>query len=102
MANGRNKYQSRENRAIVRRLLLREWDPIGIQDIPEAADEYDSYADRAYVMLMEEGATAPMIAAYLEAIAAEHMGLGHSPRTAELSRQVAEKLLTLRPEFQTH
>ena len=29
---GRNKYQSRENRARVRELLMREWDPIGVAD----------------------------------------------------------------------
>ena len=50
MAHGRNKCQSRENRARVRRILLQEWDPIGIRDAPEASDEYDRYADRAYVM----------------------------------------------------
>jgi hypothetical protein len=24
-------------------ILLRDWDPIGINDVPEARDEYDSY-----------------------------------------------------------
>ncbi|WP_272939013.1 hypothetical protein [Sinorhizobium meliloti] len=32
-------------RALVRDVLLRDWDPIGISDIPEAKDEYDAYAD---------------------------------------------------------
>jgi hypothetical protein len=63
MAHGHNRYQSRENRARVRRILLHDWDPIGIQDIPEASDEYDRYADKAYVMLMDERATADRIAA---------------------------------------
>jgi len=63
MSHGRNKYQSRENRARVRQILLRDWDPIGIQDIAEASDEYDRYADKAYVMLMDERATAESIAA---------------------------------------
>ena len=27
----------------VRYLLISEWDPIGVQGIAEAADEYDSY-----------------------------------------------------------
>ncbi len=75
MAEGRNKYQSRENRARVRRILLHDWDPIGIHDVPEASDEYDRYADKAYVMLMDEKATADVIAACLYYVAAEHMGL---------------------------
>ena len=29
--------------AAVRRILIRAWDPIGVADVPEAQDEYDSY-----------------------------------------------------------
>ena len=102
MAHGRNKYQSRENRARVRQILLHDWDPIGIQDVPEASDEYDRYVDKAYVMLMDGRATADMIAAYLYEIAAEHMGLGRHSRLEEISSSVAETLVALRPEFGTH
>jgi len=102
MSHGRNKHQSRENRARVRRILLQDWDPIGVRDIPEASDEYDSYADRAYVMLMDERATADRIAAYLYGIAVEYMGLGHSTLGREDARSVAEALVALRPEFETH
>lgn len=102
MAHGRNKYQSRENRARVRRILLQDWDPIGVKHAPEASDEYDSYADKAYVMLMNDRATADDIAAYLYYIAAEYMSLGHQPRLAESSSAVAETLVALRPEFETH
>ena len=42
MAHGRNKYQSRENRVRVRDILMRDWDPIGVAGIPEAAGEYDA------------------------------------------------------------
>src|SRR5262249_3380405 len=102
MAHGRNKYQSRENRARVRKILLQDWDPIGVKDAPEAIDEYDAYADKAYVMLMDDRATADDIAAYLDYVAAEHMGLGHQPRLADSSKAVAEALVALRPEFETH
>lgn len=102
MAHGRNKYQSRENRARVREILLRDWDPIGVYGIPQAADEYDAYADKAYVMLMVEGATANEIAGYLYIIATEHMGLTDQGRLAEKSNQVAQLLVQLRPEFGTH
>jgi hypothetical protein len=102
MAHGRNKHQSRENRARVRKILLHNWDPIEIHHAPEASDEYDAYADKAYVMLMNDRATADAIAAYLYQIAAEHMGLGHHPRLAETSKAVAETLIALRPKFETH
>ncbi|MGO4128653.1 hypothetical protein AB4Z01_29965 [Inquilinus sp. YAF38] len=102
MSHGRNKYQSRENRARVRRVLLQDWDPIGVRDVAEASDEYDRYADRAYVMLMDERATAESIASYLYGIAVEHMGLGHNTQGKEDARNVAETLVALRPEFETH
>jgi hypothetical protein len=104
MSHGRNKYQSRENRARVRAILWREWDPIGIRDsfeASEASDEYDRYADRAYVMLMDEHATAEAIAAYLFEVATDRMGLTDS-NLAEKSEHVAKLLVSLRPEFGLH
>lgn len=73
--DGRNKYQSRENRAKVREVLMREWDPIGVCDEAEAQDEYDAYVGKVYVMLMDERAIAETIAAYLFDVATEHMGV---------------------------
>jgi hypothetical protein len=58
MKNGRDKYRSRENRRLVRELFMRDWDPIGVRDAPEAQDEYDAYIGKAYVMLVYETATA--------------------------------------------
>jgi hypothetical protein len=102
MAHGRNKYQSRENRARVREILMRDWDPIGVAAMPEAADEYARYADRAYVMLMDEHATAEAIAAYLFEIATIRMGLSDIANLTDRSDRVARTLVTLRPEFEAH
>jgi hypothetical protein len=102
MGRGRNKYQSRENRAQLRDILMRDWDPIGISGVPGAADEYDTYADRAYVMLMEGRATAEEISAYLFEVATKHMGITDDDSLAERSAQVARKLIKLRPGFDTH
>jgi hypothetical protein len=99
MSHGRDKYRSRENRARVRRIFLEQWDPIGIGDAPGAEDEYDAYADRAYVMLMEEEASARQIAAYLLDTATGHIGLSNSRRLEERCEKVAQLLVTLRPEF---
>jgi hypothetical protein len=102
MSHGRNKYQSRENRARVRELFMRDWDPIGVKDIAACADEYDRYVDKAYVMLMDEGATAEEIAAYLYYIASGWMGLGERDDLKQRSEEVARILVSLKPEFQTH
>jgi hypothetical protein len=102
MSHGRNKYQSRQNRARVREILMREWDPIGVADAPEAADEYDRYAAKAYVMLMDERADEKRIAAYLFDVATKSMGLSDTDRLTERSNRTATILVGLRPEFETH
>jgi hypothetical protein len=44
----------------IKRLLLTEWDPIGVNGIPEAADEYDMYAMPILVRL-QSGASVDSI-----------------------------------------
>ena len=101
MPHSRNKYQSRENRVRIRELFMREWDVIGVAGIPEAADEYDAYVAKAYVMLMDERATKEEIAAYLFDVATNHMGLSNHARVAQQSSTVAGILAAMRPEFET-
>lgn len=43
--------------AIIQKILLNEWDPIGVSDIPEAQDEYDAYADTVFGMLADQTAS---------------------------------------------
>jgi hypothetical protein len=38
-------------------VLMREWDPIGVADVPEAQDEYDSYISQTYGMLIRRSKT---------------------------------------------
>ncbi|MDG4895611.1 hypothetical protein P9272_18745 [Mesorhizobium sp. WSM4976] len=82
--------------------MLHDWDPIGVSGIPDATGEYDAYADMVYVMLMDESATASDIAAYLFAVATEHMGLTDRGQLAEKSDRVAKLLVSSRPEFGNH
>jgi hypothetical protein len=49
------------------RVLLRDWDPIGVKDVPEAQDEYDSYIGGVY-RLLANGASAVQIAEHLASI----------------------------------
>jgi hypothetical protein len=102
MSHGRNKYQSRGNRARVRELFWREWDPIGVSDSAEAMDEYDAYADTAYVMLMDQGAGEDDIAAFLWGIATDHMGLSPRPELEECCRSTASRLVAMKPDFELH
>jgi hypothetical protein len=58
----------------LRRTLMRAWDPIGVDGIPEAHDEYDAYlglvADR-----LRTGASTEEIARLLGSIRTSDMGL---------------------------
>ncbi|HKP25383.1 MAG TPA: hypothetical protein VJV39_16060 [Dongiaceae bacterium] len=82
---------------------MRDWDPIGVAGIEDAADEYDTYVSRAYVMLMDERANAEAIAAYLFETATDHMGLSTGgANLVERSANAAAALIALRAEFETH
>ena len=81
---------------------MREWDPIGVSDAPEAADEYDSYVADAYVMLMDQRITVEELASYLLQIATQHMGLSATDSLARRSEQTAKTLVDVRPTFETH
>jgi hypothetical protein len=59
----------------LRRLLMDEWDPIGVRGVPEAVDEYDSYAGIVARML-REGASPKEIQQYLTNVQEDAMGLG--------------------------
>ena len=69
-----DKERSREVRRQIQRVLMEEWDRIGVSDIPEAADEYDSYIGGVYELL-ETGASEHAIGSYLRNIEVERMGL---------------------------
>jgi hypothetical protein len=58
----------------VRHILMSEWDPIGVSDTPEAADEYDGYVG-AVCDLLGRKASQNEIAAYLREIETQRMGL---------------------------
>ena len=79
--------------AEIERILLREWDPIGVQDFAGVSDEYDSYAFQIYVMLKARTpASVHEIAAYLNGVQTEHMGLA---LTASHNEAVAEAILRM-------
>ncbi|MEL6105304.1 MAG: hypothetical protein AAFU85_04675 [Planctomycetota bacterium] len=58
----------------VRETLWRDWDPIGVNEYPEARDEYDSYVSGVCSLLLD-GADARKLRKHLEQIETVTMGL---------------------------
>ncbi len=63
---------------MVQIVLRWAWDPIGVRDIPEAADEYDMYAP-AVLALLRSGVSDQHLADYLTSVARDRMELTRSP-----------------------
>src|SRR5688572_21789219 len=78
----------------IRQVLLNEWDPIGINDVPEAQDEYDGYVGGVY-RLLAAGAMEEEIVQHLSRIEVETMGLGPVRPNSHYLRNVAQTLLQL-------
>jgi hypothetical protein len=74
-----DKEKSREVRSTIPAILMAEWDPIGINDVPEAADEYDSYIGGVYDLLAQ-GASAESIRTYLRQIEIDQMEMVNASR----------------------
>ncbi len=86
-----DKETSREVRSKIRAILMAEWDPIGVNDVPEAADEYDAYIGGVYELL-EEGASEEKISAYLRQIEIDRMEMlnaSHEPLLPDTNRNGA-------------
>lgn len=76
-------------------VLYYVWDPIGVAYSPAARDEYHGYLSKVFTMLQEEMDATP-IAAYLDRVASESMGLNANP---EHSKRVAELLFDWKSEI---
>ena len=85
MANAANRLES------VRQVLLQDWDPIGVRDIPQAGNEYDAYASPIAAKLTAKISMADLSKHLLE-IETQSMGLAGNPERALV---VAQKLRAL-------
>jgi len=72
---------------------MEKWDPIGVKNSPEAADEYDGYRARIMQLLREEASPA-RIADFLDAAV---QGMGLNPRR-DSDLVVAELLVRWYPD----
>jgi hypothetical protein len=74
----------------IRGVLLREWDPIGIAQTPEAEHEYDGYVAEVY-KLVSRRASRQEIFAHLWRVETEHMGLlGNRRKTEFVANRLSE------------
>lgn len=68
-------------------LLLNDWDPIGVAGIPEAVDEYDSYALHLHGMLTA-GTSVETVAGYLNWVVTARMELtGNLAHDREIAKR---------------
>jgi hypothetical protein len=84
--------RARRYHEAIRRVLLREWDPIGVADIPQAQDEYDGYVGEIHGRLVRHEARQSLID-HLWWIETVHMGLCGNRAHTEV---IADRLLALR------
>ena len=94
---GDNKERSRRYHRAIREILLRDWDPIGIGDVAEAQDEYDSYIPGIYGRLIHRIPEQELFD-HLWQIETQQMGLAADRRKTE---QAARKLLLLNTQLES-
>ena len=91
MAGSKNK-RGAEVQDSIRQVLFGEWDPIGVNDNPKLADEYDSCIAPVYQILTGSRSEENLVA-FLEQT--ERQTIGVSSESSEHVRRVARRLLLL-------
>ncbi len=77
----------------VRQALLKDWDPIGIQKVPECQDEYDRYVEPVCSILRSSKNLEQELFEHLWELETDHMAL----KGSELeTRAFAQRLLKLK------
>ena len=76
-------------------IIWYEWDPIGVNNIEEARDEYYSYLPSLYQKLIG-GGDIKEISKYLDHVETVNMGLFGNPQKNII---IAEKLISAKNEF---
>jgi len=84
--------RAKEIQRAIGEVLLRNWDPLGVKDVPEAKDEYDSYVGGVY-RLIASGASAKQIAEHLVRLETDR--LGYPDTDPKMLIPLANKLLRL-------
>ena len=78
--------------ALIREVLVHEWDPLGLDAAAGAVDDYDAIARELHALVTSPGASAERVAHYLEWAEAEQLGLQRRP---EAARAAAQRIVAL-------
>jgi len=92
MFERRKKYKDRAKQYhdAIKQILIKEWDPIGVKDVPEAQDEYDSYVPGVYKLLIRRESE-EKIFRYLWKIETDFMALcGNRNHTKAIAHKLAK------------
>ena len=73
--------------ALIREVLIRDWDPLGLSDAPGTPDDYDAVARELHAILTGPEASVERIAAYLRWVESAQMGLQRRPGMAKAAAQ---------------
>jgi hypothetical protein len=74
----------------IQKVLLEEWDPIGVGDMPEAQDEYNSYASTIFELLMLNKSKSEIFD-FLWWVETEHMEMeGDIKKTEKIVERILE------------
>lgn len=84
----------------LQRLLLRDWDPIGISSYASASDEYVGYGDEIFDLLVR-GRREEDIFQFLEKSTLENMGLILVDLSAK-NRRVAKQIVELAKNYDVY
>lgn len=87
-------FRAKSHQDAIRKILMHEWDPIGVAEHPQAQDEYDSYIGQIYAILIRREPKFKLVD-YLWWAETEHMALyGNRQRTehvADLLQKIMEQ-----------
>ncbi|MCY3002414.1 MAG: hypothetical protein NTV21_11480 [Planctomycetota bacterium] len=89
-----DRRRAREITLEIRTILLRDWDPIEVGEVPEGQDEYDGYVGRVYRLLTSRPSREEVVE-YLRQVESTRMGLHAGPERLRRIAEVAEKLLAV-------
>jgi hypothetical protein len=86
-----DKERSRKIRVELRKVLMEQWDPIGVNGVFEASDEYDSYIGGVYGLLSRK-VSDQELASHLRKIETQRMGLDQldASRLPKVARELRE------------
>jgi hypothetical protein len=90
-----------ESRALIREILMRDWDPIRLKNIPGSPEnEYDRYIDDIYTLVVDRHASQEKISAYLLDVQSRRMGLRVTEAAVERCRHAAQSLIAVRRQLE--